>query len=146
MREKIILAPGANRTELMRSLALYGKGSFGVRIYNSAYSLASDMLLRRGIVNDDVMTDREAVYLIFRCMKSVKAFDNSSFTDAINMAGSFSTLRKLITADETAQMERLVRESDFAAKNSRKQTRVVRSMSRVPLIYFLIVFSPALPF
>ena len=53
MREKIILAPGANRTELMRSLALYGKGSFGVRIYNSAYSLASDMLLRRGIVNDD---------------------------------------------------------------------------------------------
>lgn len=118
MREKIILAPGANRTELMRSLALYGKGSFGVRIYNSAYSLASDMLLRRGIVNDDVMTDREAVYLIFRCMKSVKAFDNSSFTDAINMAGSFSTLRKLITADETAQMERLVRESDFAAKNS----------------------------
>ncbi|MBR2825961.1 MAG: PD-(D/E)XK nuclease family protein [Erysipelotrichaceae bacterium] len=117
MREKIILAPGANRTELIRSLALCGKGSFGVRIYNSAYSLAADMLLRKGIVNDNVMTDREAVYLVFSCMKSVKAFDNSSFTDAINMAGSFSTLRKLITADEGAQMERLVRESDFAAKN-----------------------------
>ena len=80
MREKIILAPGANRTELIRSLALYGKGSFGVRTYNSAYSLAADMLLRKGIVNDNVMTDAEAVYLVSHCMKSVEAFNNSSFT------------------------------------------------------------------
>ena len=117
IRETIILAPGANRTELLRSLALHGQGSFAVRIYNSAYTLASDMLLRKGIIFNNIVTDSEAGYMIARCMKSVEAYENASFTDALNMESSLNTLRKLIVSDEKSQMERLLTESDFAEKN-----------------------------
>lgn len=117
IKETIILAPGANSTELIRSLALYGKGSFGLLIYNNAYALATDMLLRKGVLFDNVVRSNEAQYMINNSMKSVKAFDNASFTDAVNLAGSLSTLRMLISYDEASQMSRLITESSFADKN-----------------------------
>ncbi len=117
MKEKIILAPGANRTELIRSLALHGQGSFGLRIYSSAYSLAEDVLLRKGIINESVVQDNTVSYLIADCMKNIPAFQNASFTDAENIASSLKTLRSLIVRDEDEQMARLVSESAFAQKN-----------------------------
>jgi len=117
IKETIILAPGANKTELLRSLALYGKGSFGWRIYNSAFNLAEDMLVRKGIINNRVVSEAEVPYIISKCMKSVQAFENSSFTDAINIASSLNTLRKLIVEDENQQLNRLVNESAFSGKN-----------------------------
>ena len=93
IKETIILAPGANKTELLRSLALYGQGSFALRIYSSAYNLAEDMLVRKGIINNNVVSEAEVPYIISKCMKSVSAFENSSYTDAINIAGSLNTLR-----------------------------------------------------
>ncbi|MBQ1342469.1 MAG: hypothetical protein IIY33_08310, partial [Erysipelotrichaceae bacterium] len=117
MKEKIILAPGANRTELIRSLALHGQGSFGLRIYSSAYSLAEDVLLRKGIINESVVQDNTVRYLIADCMKNIPAYQNASFTDAENIASSLKTLRSLIVRDEDEQMARLVSESAFAQKN-----------------------------
>ena len=117
MKEKIILAPGTNRTELIRSLALHGQGSFGLRIYNSAYSLAEDVLLRKGIFNENVVQDNTVSYLIADCMKNIPAYQNASFTDAENIASSLKTLRSLIVRDEDEQMARLVSESAFAQKN-----------------------------
>ena len=117
MKEKIILAPGTNRTELIRSLALHGQGSFGLRIYNSAYSLAEDVLLRKGIINESVVQDNTVSYLIADCIKNIPAYRNASFTDAENIASSLKTLRSLIVRDEDEQMARLVSESAFAQKN-----------------------------
>lgn len=117
IKERIVLAPGANSTELLRSLALSGQGSFGMRIYSSAFTLAQDMLTRKGILISDVVSDAEAQYMINSCMKNVEAFKNASFTDAANVAGSLNTLRNLIVSDEMAGMEKLVKESGFASKN-----------------------------
>ena len=117
IKERIVLAPGANSTELLRSLALYGQGCFAMRIYSSAYSLAADMLTRKGILNSNVVSDTEVQYMINSAMKKVEAFKNASFTDASNIASSIKTLRNLIVCDEKAQMEKLVKESGFASKN-----------------------------
>ncbi|MBR0385937.1 MAG: PD-(D/E)XK nuclease family protein, partial [Erysipelotrichaceae bacterium] len=117
IKETIILAPGANKTELLRSLALYGQGSFGMRIYSSAYRLAENMLIRKGIHDSNVFSDAEASYLISKLMKSIDAFKNSSFTDAVNMAASLRSLRNLITDDEASQMNKLVTDSEFSDKN-----------------------------
>ena len=115
--ETIVLAPGANKTELLRSLALFGKGSFGMRIFTTAHSLAEEVLIRKGMPASNVIPDAETPYLISRILKTIDAFKNSSFTDAENMAGSIKTLRNLITDDEETQMNRLVTESAFADKN-----------------------------
>ena len=117
IKERIVLAPGANSTELLRSLALYGQGCFAMRVYSSAYSLVEDMLTRKGILNGNVVSDAEAQYMINCCMKNVEAFKNASFTDALNIANSIKTLRNLIVSDEKSQMEKLVTESGFARKN-----------------------------
>ena len=117
IRETIILAPGADRTEMIRSLALHGQGSFAVRIYSSAFSLADDMLMRKGVIGDPAVSESESRYMISSCMKQVPAFCNASFADAVNLARALKLLRSLIVADERKQMEKLVRESSFAEKN-----------------------------
>ncbi len=117
IKETIVLAPGADRTELLRSLALHGKGSFGLRVYSSGYALASDMLMRKGVLIDNAVSDSEAQYIISSCMKNVPAFRNASFTDAVNIARALTLLRNLIVSDEEEQMQRLVSESSFAEKN-----------------------------
>ena len=48
MKEKIILAPGLNGNELMRSLALHGVNCIGMRICGAA-ELARLALMRSGI-------------------------------------------------------------------------------------------------
>lgn len=117
IKETIILAPRANKAELLKSLALYGKGSFGIRVFSSAYSLAEEMLLRKGIVETDVFPFAEAGFLINSVIRKVDAFRHASFTDSVNMASSLDTLRNLITDDEESAFAKLINDSSFSQKN-----------------------------
>lgn len=48
MKEKIILAPGANGTELTKSMAMHGVNCFNIRICGAS-ELARLLLMRSGI-------------------------------------------------------------------------------------------------
>ena len=48
MKEKIILAPGANGSELFRSLARFGVNTIGLRVMSSV-ELAKYALMKSGI-------------------------------------------------------------------------------------------------
>ena len=65
MKEKIILAPGANGTELLRSLAKFGVNTLGVRIMSSV-ELAKFALMKSGIsITEEFLTRKEAPSVIF---------------------------------------------------------------------------------
>ena len=59
MREKIILAPGANGGELTKSLAMHGVNCFNLRIV-SAGELARIAMMRSGVaIKEDFVSSRE---------------------------------------------------------------------------------------
>lgn len=118
MKEQIILAPGINKTELLRSRAMCGPGAFGVRIYSSALSLAKDLLLRNGISTTESVPDGDVAYMLHGLTAKVGSYGSASFTDAVNLDNTLKTLRHLIVDDERQQMNRLVSDSEFADKNS----------------------------
>ena len=71
--EQIILAPGINGNELLRSLAMHGKNCFNVRIC-SASNLARLALMRSGIpIKENFISSQEAAAIIAEAVKAVKA-------------------------------------------------------------------------
>lgn len=61
MREIIILAPGLNENEMMKSLALHGVNSIGMRICG-ATELARLALMRSGIsIADDFVSINDVI-------------------------------------------------------------------------------------
>ena len=102
MREKIILAPSANGTDLLRSLARHGKKTFCLRVMSSA-ELAEAALMRSGeTVTEQYIRIVDEPSLIFSFVKEVDFFSSASFADAQNIASALDSLRKLTVSDESA--------------------------------------------
>ena len=99
MREKIILAPGLNGNEMMRSLALHGKNCIGVRICGAA-ELARLALMRSGIsIDGDFVSAREEAAIAAEAVKGEPYFGKPSYSDIKEIAAAIRRMRSLI-ADE----------------------------------------------
>ena len=99
MREKIILAPGLNGNEMMRSLALHGKNCIGVRICGAA-ELARLALMRSGIsIDGDFVSIREEAAVAAEAVKGEPYFGKTSYSDIQEIAAAIRRMRSLI-ADE----------------------------------------------
>ncbi len=117
MREKIILAPGASPTELLRTLARFGADAIGLRVCGAA-ELARAALMRSGIcVSDAFLPSLEEPSLIFSFLKEVPYFRSASYADAQALASALSTARRLIAGDESAQFEAILQKGEFTDKN-----------------------------
>ena len=117
MQEKIILAPGANPTELLRTLARFGASTIGYRVCGPA-ELARTALMRSGIcVSDVFLPSLEEPSLIFSYLKNIPYFSSASYADAQALATALSTARRLITSDEPSRLEEILRKGEFADKN-----------------------------
>lgn len=99
MKEKIILAPGLNGNELMRSLALHGINCIGMRICGTA-ELARLALMRSGIpVSGDFVSAREEAAIVADAVNGEPYFGKTSYSDIQEIAAAIRRMRSL-TADE----------------------------------------------
>lgn len=117
MRETIILAPGANAVELLKTLARFGKNTFNFRIFNAA-DLASLALQRSGIaVTKHLITVQEAASLIAQFLPELCYWKNSGYSDAEQLASTLQTVRLLVTDNEQETVREKTLQGDFTAKN-----------------------------
>lgn len=117
MQEKIILAPGASPTELLRTLARFGVDTIGVRVV-SPTELARIALMRSGIcVSDAFLPSLEEPSLIFSFLKNIPYFASASYADAQALASALSAARRLIASDEPVQFAEVLRKGEFPDKN-----------------------------
>lgn len=117
MRETIILAPGANAAELLKTMAQFGKNAFNFRIVNAA-GLASLALQRSGIaVTKRLITVQEAASLIARFLPELDYWKNSGYADAEQLASTLQAVRLLVTDNEQETVREKTLQGDFTAKN-----------------------------
>ena len=119
MKEKIILAPNANSTELLRTLAKYNANEFLVRIFN-ANEFAKYALMKAGVINTEkFITNKQQAYIIGDFIKDSAYFKTKSLQDAINVANSINELRMLIIKDEKETINSTLKDhGEFREKNN----------------------------
>ena len=117
--EKIILAPGANSTELLRSLSKKGKNSIGLRIMN-ALELADYALIKSGVVYNSryiSLSDQSTIIYSILSEADIPYFKSASYTDAENIATALNNLRRLLPTDEKSGIESVLNRGVFTKKN-----------------------------
>ncbi len=113
MRETIILAPGANGTELLRSLARHGVNTLCMRVMSST-ELAETALVRSGKTTAETfIRSADEPALIYCFLNDISFFSSASFADAQNIAVALDTLRKLIISDESTALHDKLAQGEF---------------------------------
>jgi len=117
MQERIILAPGASASELLRSLARFGVNTLGLRITGSA-GLARTALMRSGIsIREEFLPPLEEAPLIFSYLKEIDYFSSASYADAEALAAALSSARRLLPFDEEEGLRTALARGEFMDKN-----------------------------
>ena len=119
MKETIILAPGVNGTELLKSLAKHGKNCINLRICNGG-ELARMALMRSGIaIAEDFADYGKETLFIAEAVQGEEYFENVSYSDIQKIATSIRTIRNLVAdGDECQQIEEILKKGDFVKKNA----------------------------
>lgn len=117
MTEKILLAPGANGTELIRMLARFGKNTLGLRIMNGA-ELAKYALTRSGIVlEENFLPRKQEPAVVDGFVREISYFSSAAYADSEKIAEALYSIRSLIPEDESGQLRRRLPAGEFPEKN-----------------------------
>lgn len=118
MKETILLAPGANGTELMRTLARFGKNSLGLRVMN-ATELSKFALMRSGIIiENDFLPRKQESAIIDSFIRNITYFKSASFADSEKIAAALFSLRSLISENEFETIHTVLKNGEFKEKNA----------------------------
>ncbi len=119
MQETIIFAPGANGTELLRTMAKFGKNTLNTRVMN-ALDLAKDALMRSGIVIEEEFLPRsEESSVIDSFLSDIKYFAAASYSDSVNLADALYSLRSFILENEAEYINgEFISKAEFTDKNT----------------------------
>ncbi|MBP1592189.1 MAG: hypothetical protein ILP22_09120, partial [Oscillospiraceae bacterium] len=118
MNQKIIFAPGFNEAEILKSLALHGINTIGMRVMNAA-ELASFALVRSGVhVPEKMLSPQEELVIIADAARSEKYFEKASYADISDLRAAVRSLRSLVTEDdEIKTVEEKLSQGLFKEKN-----------------------------
>ncbi len=117
MKEKIILAPGARASELLRTLARFGVNTLGLRIVNGI-ELSKIALMKSGVsVTEKFLPAGDEAAVIYSFLNGIPYFDSASYADAENLAVTLRTLRGLAKADERSYIKAKLANGEFPDKN-----------------------------
>ena len=119
MEECIILAPGIKGSELVRSLALHGVNSMGLRIC-SAVELARMALMRSGIaITEDFVSGKEEAAIVAEAVLEETYFNRTSYSGIREIASVLRRMRHLVVAEDEAQeLKRVLLQGIFREKNT----------------------------
>lgn len=113
MHEKIILAPSANGTELLRTLARYGVNTLGLRIMGST-ELAEHTLMHSGeTITETYLNSSGQAALIYSLLVEIPYFSAVSYADAQNIANTLTTLRHLVPENEAEVIHEIMKQGEF---------------------------------
>lgn len=138
MREEIYLAPNANASELLKSLALHGRNCFNLRIV-SAVELARIALMRCAVaVDEDFLSSKEETSFIFKAVNAIKEnsgnscyLKNPSYSDIREIKRAIRTLRSLVSCDNEANdHEANDKEDTFENEDSYISSRLLKGTFR----------------
>lgn len=118
MRETILLAPGANAAELLRSLARFGKNTIGLRVMAAA-ELAGYVLQCGGqSVTERFLPRREETAVLFSFVRQIGYFSAASVADAESLAAALYSARSLVCGEpEQQKLEEALGRGEFPEKN-----------------------------
>ncbi len=116
MKERILLAGGVNGTELLRSLARFGKGQLGLRIM-SPVELAEYALMRSGVILRESFLSKNEETALFRVLLEGNDYFSSSCADAEKFAASVDSLRLCIPDQERETLALSLSKGSFRKKN-----------------------------
>jgi len=119
MRERIILAPGANGGEMTKSLAMHGVNCFNLRIVGAG-ELARMAMMRSGIsITEDFVSSREETAIVAEAVKGEVYFGKTTYSDIQEIAGAIRRMRTLVAdGDEMGQIEDILGKGIFEEKNA----------------------------
>ena len=118
MRERIILAPGANGNELIKSMALHGVNTINLRICSSG-ELARLALMRSGIaIKEEFLSNREECAEVSKAIKGIDYFKKPTYSDIREVTKAIRKMRSLVVgSDEITQIKTNLKKGIFTEKN-----------------------------
>lgn len=118
MQERIILAPGCNGSELLKSLADHGINCLNLRVMGS-YEFAHMALMRSGITIGQEFVSRDEEYaIISRAAKSEAYFGEMTYSDTVQLASAIRTARLQVSSpDEIETITTVLERGIFKEKN-----------------------------
>lgn len=129
MLTTILFSPSLASTELLRTLAKFGKNTLGLRILGDA-ELSKTALMRAGLsVTEEYLTAGEQPSMIYSLLSEVPYFASASYKDAENLANAIRTMRHLAPAckkadacaglsDESQTLQAALSTGEFPEKNA----------------------------
>ncbi len=118
MREKIIVAPGLNGTELTSSLAMHGINTINMRVCNAG-ELARMAFMRSGIhIAEDFIDSVEEDAVIAKAIEGEDYFGNATYSDIQEITRAVRRMRFLVSEEnEGKALEIILGKGIFADKN-----------------------------
>ena len=118
MQERIILAPGCNGSELLKSLADHGINCLNLRVMGS-YELAHMALMRSGItVGQEFVSRNEEYAIISKAAKNEAYFGDMTYSDTVQLASAIRTARlQVSSSDEIDAITAVLEHGMFKEKN-----------------------------
>ena len=118
MTEKILLLPGANGTELIRTMARFGKNTLGLRIMNPA-EFARFALMRSGrIPRESFLPRKQEAAVMDGFVREIPYFASAGYADSEKIADALYRLRSLIPRQEAQQLHAILPQGEFPEKNN----------------------------
>ena len=117
MKEKIILAPGLNGNEFIRTLALHQIPTMNLRICNAA-ELAGIALMRSGIaVREKYISENDACALMAAAADHDPYFSRVTFSDIQQITRAVNEMRYLAVKEEESEIRTALEKGPFQKKN-----------------------------
>ena len=117
MKEIFVLVSGVSGSELIRTLAKFGRNTLAVRVMSPA-EMSRFALMRSGTpMKEQFLTRREEPAVLYSIMKDVPYFASASYMDAENLAKALHIIRGLIPQKEEENVESCLRDGEFPEKN-----------------------------
>ena len=117
MNETIIFAPSCRGTELIRTLARFGKNTLGVRV-EGATGLSRIALMRSGIsVQETFLPRREEPSVYNAFLNQIPYFAAASYADCEQLASAIFSIRSLIPEQEEETVRDTLSGGEFQNKN-----------------------------
>ena len=117
MHETIIFAPSCRGTELIRTLARFGKNTLGVWV-EGATGLSRMALMRSGIsVQETFLPRREEASVYNAFLNQIPYFAAASYADCEQLASAIFSMRSLIPEKEEETVRKTLPGGEFQNKN-----------------------------
>ena len=121
MTETILLAPGANESELRRAMARFGRPSLGLRIMNGP-QLAAFALMRSGAaVTEKILSREEELTLTAEALQGIAWFGKAGLPDIRGVAATLREIRQIAVDGEKCEaaiVEEALANGPFPDKNA----------------------------